>query len=117
MFDLVEVGEGKVRYGDGCLWYKCAFFWLFNSSYFDDLVASFLVVTFRMVVFRPFVSEVMLAKVKSSDEDGIRRMPCLAPRCVLSFPSSCLHPAVSVGFFDDMYIPSTYLPEPSALYV
>ena len=22
MFDLVEVGEGKVRYGDGCLWYK-----------------------------------------------------------------------------------------------
>ena len=31
-------------------------------------------VTFRMVVFRPFVSEVILAKVKSSDEDGIRRM-------------------------------------------
>jgi DNA-directed RNA polymerase subunit E'/Rpb7 len=25
-------------------------------------------------VFRPFVSEVILAKVKSSDEDGIRRM-------------------------------------------
>ena len=23
VFDLVEVGEGKVRYGDGCLWYKC----------------------------------------------------------------------------------------------
>ena len=32
------------------------------------------IVTFRMVVFRPFVSEVILAKVKSSDEDGIRRM-------------------------------------------
>ena len=25
-------------------------------------------------MFRPFVSEVILAKVKSSDEDGIRRM-------------------------------------------
>lgn len=24
VFDLVEVGEGKVRYGDGCLWYKRA---------------------------------------------------------------------------------------------
>jgi DNA-directed RNA polymerase III subunit RPC8 len=23
-FDLVEAGEGKVRYGDGCLWYKGA---------------------------------------------------------------------------------------------
>lgn len=22
VFDLVEVGEGKVRYGDGFLWYK-----------------------------------------------------------------------------------------------
>jgi DNA-directed RNA polymerase subunit E'/Rpb7 len=31
-----------------------------------------LVVVFRMVVFRPFASEVILAKVKSSDEDGIR---------------------------------------------
>lgn len=27
-----------------------------------------------MVVFRPFASEVILAKVKSSDEDGIRCM-------------------------------------------
>lgn len=30
-------------------------------------------VVFRLVVFRPFPSEVILAKVKSSDEDGIRR--------------------------------------------
>lgn len=22
VFDLSQVGEGKVRYGDGCLWYK-----------------------------------------------------------------------------------------------
>ena len=65
-------------------------------------------------MFRPFVSEVMLAKVKSSDEDGIRRM--LAHR-VLYIPNSYLFPIVSVGFFDDMYIPSTYLPELSALYV
>jgi len=72
VFDLVEVGEGKVRYGDGFLWYK---------------------VSFRIVVFRPFTSEVIIAKVKSSDEDGIR---------------------LSVGFFDDIYVPIVYLPEPSA---
>ncbi|EIN06234.1 hypothetical protein PUNSTDRAFT_106452 [Punctularia strigosozonata HHB-11173 SS5] len=72
VFDISEAGEGKVRYGDGMLWYK---------------------VVFRLVVFRPFASEVILAKVKSSDEDGIR---------------------VSVGFFDDIYIPVMYLPQPSA---
>lgn len=26
VFDLVEVGEGKVRYGDGLLWYKGTLF-------------------------------------------------------------------------------------------
>jgi len=29
VFDLTEVGEGKVRYGDGCLWYKGVFVYLF----------------------------------------------------------------------------------------
>ncbi|EKM81470.1 hypothetical protein AGABI1DRAFT_35937 [Agaricus bisporus var. burnettii JB137-S8] len=71
VFDLTQVGEGKVRYGDGCLWYKTVF---------------------RMVIFRPFISEVVIAKVKSSDEDGIR---------------------LTMGFFDDIYIPTAYLPQPS----
>ncbi|KAI4519977.1 hypothetical protein K525DRAFT_225977 [Schizophyllum commune Loenen D] len=72
VFDLSQASEGKVRYGDGMLWYK---------------------VVFRLVVFRPFTSEVVLGKVKSSDEDGIR---------------------VSLNFFDDVYIPAMYLPQPSA---
>ncbi|KAF8519657.1 polymerase III polypeptide H [Gautieria morchelliformis] len=72
VFDIVKVGEGKVRYGDGCYWYQ---------------------VTFRLVVFRPFASEVIIAKIKSSSEDGIR---------------------LSIGFFDDLYVPLTYLPQPSA---
>ncbi|KAF8649293.1 hypothetical protein AX16_005897 [Volvariella volvacea WC 439] len=71
VFDLSEVGEGKVRYGDGFLWYR---------------------VLFRMVVLRPFSSEVILAKVKSSDEEGIR---------------------LTLGFFDDIYIPAAYLPQPT----
>ncbi|KAF8605847.1 hypothetical protein BDV93DRAFT_489885 [Ceratobasidium sp. AG-I] len=72
VFDLIWVGEGLVKYGDGCYWYK---------------------VTFRMVVFRPDRSEVIIGKVKSSTEDGIR---------------------VTLGFFDDIYIPRDYLPTPSA---
>ncbi|CAE6456929.1 unnamed protein product [Rhizoctonia solani] len=46
-----------------------------------------------MVVFRPARSEVIAGKVKSSTEDGIR---------------------VTLGFFDDIYIPRDYLPVPSA---
>ncbi|KDR81078.1 hypothetical protein GALMADRAFT_241694 [Galerina marginata CBS 339.88] len=72
VFDLSQAGEGRVRYGDGLLWYK---------------------VVFRLVVFRPFTSEVIIAKVKSSDEEGIR---------------------LTVGFFDDLFIPVQYLPQPSA---
>ncbi|CAK5267407.1 unnamed protein product [Mycena citricolor] len=72
VFDLTEAGEGKVRYGDGYLWYK---------------------VVFRMVIFRPFQSEVLLAKVMSSDQNGIR---------------------LSLDFFDDIYVPVHYLPTPNA---
>ncbi|KAJ7634181.1 RNA polymerase Rpb7 [Mycena polygramma] len=75
VFDITEAGEGKVRYGDGFLWYK---------------------VIFRMVIFRPFTSEILLAKVMSSDHNGIR---------------------LSLGFFDDIYVPVAYLPQPNALYV
>ncbi|KAF8887382.1 RNA polymerase III subunit Rpc25-domain-containing protein [Infundibulicybe gibba] len=50
-------------------------------------------VLFRLVMFRPFASEVIIAKVKSSDQEGIR---------------------LSLGFFDDIYIPAPYLPQPSA---
>ncbi|KAF8885053.1 polymerase III polypeptide H [Gymnopilus junonius] len=70
VFDITQAGEGKVRYGDGFLWYK---------------------VVFRLVVFRPFTSEVIIAKVKSSDEDGIR---------------------LTLGFFDDLFIPVSYLLNP-----
>ncbi|KAL0950280.1 hypothetical protein HGRIS_010260 [Hohenbuehelia grisea] len=72
VFDITEAGEGKVRYGDGYLWYR---------------------VVFRMVVFRPFASEIIMAKVKSIDSDGMR---------------------LSLGFFDDIYLPASFLPASSA---
>jgi len=70
--DLLKASEGVVHYGDGCFWYT---------------------VTFRLIVFRPFASEVLIAKVKSSSSEGIR---------------------LTLGFFDDMIIPPSFLPVPSA---
>ena len=58
-----------------------------------------LLVVFRLVVFRPFPSEVILAKVKSSDEEGIRRLysqliallPELTPKQYqLTFSTTCM---------------------------
>ncbi|CAO1624024.1 unnamed protein product [Sympodiomycopsis kandeliae] len=72
LFDILESSEGRVKWGDGGLWHtiKC-----------------------RLVVFRPFVGEVLVGKVMSSDENGIR---------------------VSMGFFDDIHIPLHLLPLPNA---
>jgi DNA-directed RNA polymerase III subunit RPC8 len=51
LFDIQEASEGKVKWGDGGLWHK---------------------LKARLVVFRPFVGEVLVGKVKSSDESGIK---------------------------------------------
>ncbi|EJU03606.1 polymerase III polypeptide H [Dacryopinax primogenitus] len=68
LFDILECSEGRVRFGDGCLWHK---------------------VTFRMVVFRPFVGEVLVGEVKGCAEEGVQ---------------------VSLGFFDDIHVPTRLLP-------
>ncbi|KAK3441224.1 DNA-directed RNA polymerase III subunit RPC8 [Eucalyptus grandis] len=46
----------------------------------------------RLLVFRPFVGEIIDAKLKEFDKDGLR---------------------LSMGFFDDIYIPFHLLPYPS----
>lgn len=64
-------------------------------------------------MFRPFESEVVIARVKSSDEDGIRRAFALFADRQRQLTASL----VTMDFFDDIYIPAIYLPQPSALYV
>lgn len=49
-------------------------------------------VVFRLVVFRPFVEEVCLGTIAESNEDGVR---------------------VSLGFFDDIFIPAYWMLRPS----
>lgn len=72
LFDVLSCSEGKVRFGDGCLYHR---------------------VTFRLIIFRPFTQEVLVGKIKSSDPSGIR---------------------ITMGFFDDIFIPNHLIPRPSA---
>src|ERR1700683_156975 len=55
-----------------------------------------MIVEFRLIVFRPFKHEVMLGRISSATEHGIR---------------------VRTQFFDQIFIPSSNLPEGSELYV
>ena len=57
----------------------------------DEEGASHTPVEFRALVFRPFVEEILVGKIKSSTHDGI---------------------TVSLGFFDDVLIPPEALPDP-----
>lgn len=50
-------------------------------------------VTFRLVMFRPFVGEVLTAKLKSCDKTGLW---------------------LSMDFFSDIFVPDYYLQQPSA---
>ncbi|PON37999.1 RNA polymerase Rpb [Parasponia andersonii] len=49
-------------------------------------------VVFTMIMFRPFVGEIIGAKLKDSDANGLR---------------------LSLGFFYDIYVPANLLPQPS----
>lgn len=71
LFDLLFVGEGIIYPGE-------------PSPYFK--------VIFRMVIFRPFVGEIIVGKVKDLSAEGIQ---------------------VTLDFFEDILIPSSLFLQPS----
>ncbi|GKE25604.1 DNA-directed RNA polymerase III subunit RPC8, partial [Tanacetum coccineum] len=50
------------------------------------------VVKFRLIIFRPYAGEIVSAKLKESNRNGLR---------------------LTLRFFDDIYIPELLMPEPS----
>lgn len=71
VYDIRSIDGGFISPGDG---------------------ASTYTVRFRLVMFQPFVGEVISARLKESNKDGLR---------------------LSLGFFDDIYIPVPLLPSPN----
>ncbi|KAI8376304.1 DNA-directed RNA polymerase III subunit RPC8-like protein [Radiomyces spectabilis] len=67
VYDILHASDGFILYGDGC---------------------SYIKVLFRVVVFRPFVGEILTGKIKSCSPRGVR---------------------VTMGFFDDIHIPGAAL--------
>lgn len=75
VYDILNIEGGSIFAGDG---------------------ASTYTVLFRLIMFRPFVGEVIAATLKESDANGLR---------------------LSLGFFDDIYVPAHLMPNPSRLEV
>ncbi|KAL1202071.1 hypothetical protein V5N11_015014 [Cardamine amara subsp. amara] len=71
IYDIKSVEGGLVLPGDGAATYK---------------------VVFRVIVFRPFVGEVISAKFKESDANGLR---------------------LTLGFFEDIYVLVPHMPKPN----
>ena len=70
-YDFVEIGDPYLYPGEGC---------------------SIQQVKFRLIVFRPFVGEILTGKISSSNKDGVK---------------------LSLEFFDDVLVPSSLLQSPS----
>eukprot|EP00088_Acartia_fossae_P009710 TRINITY_DN14750_c0_g1_i1.p1 TRINITY_DN14750_c0_g1~~TRINITY_DN14750_c0_g1_i1.p1 ORF type:complete len:214 (+),score=61.43 TRINITY_DN14750_c0_g1_i1:107-748(+) len=71
VYDILEIGESHILPGDGAAHTK---------------------VKFRMLVFRPWIEEMLVGKIKSSTKDGVN---------------------VTLGFFDQIFIPASQLQNPS----
>ncbi|ESO00825.1 hypothetical protein HELRODRAFT_112966 [Helobdella robusta] len=63
-----------------------------DSYIFPGDGSSHTIVEFRFVVFRPFVDEILTGKIKNSSSEGVN---------------------VTLGFFDDIFIPADSLPIPN----
>lgn len=71
VFDVLEVGDAYILPGDA---------------------GAHSIVRFRLVVFRPFVNEVLIGKVKQQTQDGLK---------------------LTLDFFDDLEVSDGHLPTPS----
>lgn len=87
LYDILKVSEGMVGHGSGSAHVNGEFLWRchFRGRMDADTVG---VVTFRMIVFRPFKGEIMTGRISSSSIHGIN---------------------VRTDFFDEIFIPHTSL--------
>ena len=83
----------------------CVLEFLYGSQAKDCLK-----VEFRLVVFRPFKDEVLLGRISSAKEDGIRSKSIFFHQSL-----SLLTVAVRTQFFDEIFVPADKLPEGSHL--
>lgn len=71
-FDLLKISEGKVLYGDGCVYHKGA---SERPPAGETTSEKLCAVEFTVVVFKPFVGEAIVGRVSQSNEQGVTGEP------------------------------------------
>nr|DAD19741.1 TPA_asm: hypothetical protein HUJ06_021204 [Nelumbo nucifera] len=106
IYDIRDIKDGFIYPGDGASTYtvhtasKIKHVEKWNKDFSANKAFSTFEtecthwVQFRLVMFRPFVGEIIVGKLKSSDANGLK---------------------LSISFFDDIHIPVHLLPNPSSL--
>lgn len=70
---------------------------------------------FRLIIFRPYIGEALVGKVKSQSPEGIVGASARRWMQRWNVPQLTIDAsAVSVGFFDDILVPPNLLPDWSA---
>lgn len=103
--------------------------WWFELIWFIFLIplSDYFLVKFRYVVFRPFIDEILIGRIKACSHEGVtgEKLPFqLIINAIISIEFSCkkyflfesCYYLVSMEFFDDIIIPFEYLQQPSKLY-
>jgi DNA-directed RNA polymerase III subunit RPC8 len=108
-YDLLESSDGLIGHGTGLVnvngkRYSCR---LVRSKIGADLAS----VKFRMIVFRPFKGEIMLGKISSGTEHGIKSTSQIPLQCIARANNG----TVGLEFFNDILIPPPMLMENSRL--
>lgn len=81
LYDILYCGKALIRHGDGC---------------------AYLPVKFRLIVFRPFIGEILTGKIQSLSHLGMKGF-------IFRNNKPFNLKIVSMGFFDDIFIPKGLL--------
>lgn len=94
LYDITEIEESHIFPGDG---------------------ASHTSVSFRFVVFRPFMEEILIGKIRSCSADGIhgKSLIIFHHKFVIFALLILCFVTVTLGFFEDIIIPPHKLQHPS----
>lgn len=127
LYEILDIQGGTIYPLEGAAMFKVTFSLVRFGSVTNSwrvLPAPALTQTHcaSQVVFRPFVGEVMTGRIVSADRRGLQVCAFAVPSsmrkdCRLTLEMHRVGDQISLGFFDDVFIPSTALQEPSVLCV
>ncbi|KAF9619085.1 hypothetical protein IFM89_005099 [Coptis chinensis] len=92
VYDIRNIDGGFIFPGDGASTFTVCIYVYFSASLAYFCTCTLWQVNFRLIMFRPFVGEVLSGEVEKSDAKGLR---------------------LSLGFFKDITLPAHLLPNPS----